>query len=200
MIQHFDNYFFKAVHRAKIEQLIETYSETGFEEENGTNGKTFDLLLRHKTNQKRIAFQVTIHPISKEESAEIDQAESVAKEKGYDFHLVTIVKPRAPTIEIEWLKEKLLAYLSANILVDIKSKIEATSITIQELSLFVVSIDIVGQEAQVQVEGTLEAYAWYGSTDAGEEIFPFTADLTLNLAEQTIVKVADLKVDNCFFY
>ncbi len=203
MTKNFDNYFFKAVHQAKIEDLKERYAEKGFEEENGiigTNGNEyFDLLLHHKKNDKIVAFQVMLTPISKSESAKIEQAKNVAKKKGYEFRLVAIVRPPLPKIEIDWLKEKFWAYLRDNVPDSIADK--APHVLIENLEIVLVSIEIIENEAKVQAEGSIDVNLQYDSDQEEDgELFPFTTELRLNLTEQSIIEATKIKIDDSMFY
>ncbi len=197
MKKQFANYLYKGVHQAKIEELKETYREKGFEEKphDDNINKQFDIMLQHRETGKIIAFDVNFAPIPKDRLEELNPKKEYALQHGYDFRLITIVRRSNIKNQINWLQPAFYQYVLKNV-PDIITKYDYRHL--DDASIFVVSVSINDDIAQVQTEGAIEAEVGDNGTTYTES-FPFTAEMTLNLAKHSI-ESADLKVDDSLFY
>ncbi len=223
MKTYFENFLHKAVYQAQIEDLKEKHKEKGFEGKIGAEAvdKQFDLLLHHKETDKVVAFEVEIEPISKNRLEEIDRLKETARKLGYGFRMIVIFIGGTPKIEINWLQLAFLKYLRVNLPDDIEHKVftclwdvapdnfakETAHVHIENTAVFLESITIADETAEVLTEGSIAAKLENGSDGHGthdnnmrlSESFPFTAEMTLNLLEKHITNV-NLKVDTSTFY
>src|SRR6266536_1394907 len=109
-----ENYFIKALHNAKIEQLADNYKQKGFIVDEKAGDHKFDLVLRNDTTNRVIAFEIETLPLSQDAFQQIQELKDQAKALGYEFRLVTISRPKKPDVEINWFNEALLNYLLSN--------------------------------------------------------------------------------------
>lgn len=198
----FENYFVKALHDAKINELVETYAKRGYavKESSPTTSEQFDLVLEDPRNNKTIAFEVKLLPIDHKKTQQINTLKQKALENGYEFRLVTIAKPSRYEIEIEWLDHALLQYLMEKPLQEIDEL--ATHVRYENVDVSVDSLRVAEETAFAKVHGSLEAELQYGSSsDVAADIglttlynFNFEGDLDLDITHQAI-KRASISVD-----
>lgn len=198
----FENYFVKALHDAKINELVETYAKRGYtvKEAPPTASEQFDLVLEDPKNNKIIAFEVKLLPIDNKKTQQINTLKQKALENGYEFRLVTIARPSRYEIEIEWLDQALLRYLMEEPLHEIDEL--ATHVRYENVDVSIDSLRVSEETALAKVHGLLEAELQYGSSsDIASDIglttsytFNFDGDLGLDIGHQT-VNHANVRVD-----
>lgn len=202
MDSHFENYFVKALHDAKINELVETYAKRSYtaKETPPMASEQFDLVLEDPQKNKTIAFEVKLLPIDNEKTQQINTLKQRALENGYEFRLVTIAKPSRYEIEIEWLEQALLQYLMEEPLHEIDEL--ATHVRYESVDVSVDSLRVSEQTAVAKVHGSLTAELQYGSSgDIASDMglttsyaFNFTGDLDLDVGHQT-VNHANVSID-----
>jgi hypothetical protein len=200
MNKKFENYFIKALHNAKIEEIRETYrKKDGFSVRKNykIDDVICDVLVQNK--EKSIIFDITLLPISLAEKERIKKLQAKAKTLGYDFRLVAINKPINPTIAIDWLNQALFNYLINNPPEVIQSK--AYHIHYKQVKTEIKSIEINGLDALVHFEGgiLMDFQCHSGEEQSISETFPFEGEISLNLAEKKI-KQAKLNIDDSHWY
>ncbi|MEZ4866063.1 MAG: hypothetical protein R3C14_32405 [Caldilineaceae bacterium] len=203
MNKQFENYFVKALHDAKIEEISTQYQARGFitQKHPSVNGGQADLVVQNQTSGKQIIFEVGILPLSQEALADISELQQYTEALGHEFRLITITKPTRYEIDIDWFQEQLFSYLIEHPIAEIEEK--ATHILIEEVWADVESIAIEGTRASIQATGTITVTLQYGSnseqsTDFGLKLlhtFPFEGEFDLDLAEMAIVN-ANLRIDD----
>ncbi len=202
----FPEYVVKAVEQAKVQELTDKYAAQGYEvQRNGSGAATFDLVMKHVATGHVVAFEVAVAPISDDDLARIERARQAAKEFGYSFRMITIVRPATPRIELDWLQDRFLEYLLEHVPEELKEK--ATHVRIVDAGILVTSIEIAEHRAEVLAGGSIGVEQQYGSDSdvAGDvglvvnEEFPFTAELSLDLATQSIL-AAHIDIDESAFY
>ena len=200
MNKKFENYFIKALHNAKIEEIRETYrKKKGFSVRK--NYKMGDIIcdVFVQNPEKSVIFDITLLPISTYEKERIKKLQTKAKALGYGFRVVAINKPVNPTIAIGWLNQALLNFLVTNPPPVIQSK--ACHIHYEQVKSDIQSIEIDELEAFVHVEGSIEIdlKCETGEDRVISETFPFEGDISLNLLEKEI-KHAKLNIDDSHWY
>lgn len=198
----FENYFVKALHDAKVNELVETYAMRGYtvKERPSTASEQFDLVLQDPMHNKTIAFEVKLLPIDNKKTDQINTLRQRAVENGYEFRLVTIARPSRYEIEIEWLDHALLHYLIEKPFQEIDEL--ATHVRYESVDVRVDSLRVSEETAFTKVHGSLEAELQYGSSsDIASDIglttsytFNFEGDLELDISHQSINN-ANLSVD-----
>ncbi len=113
MREEFESYFVRALHDAKIRELVDTYSKKGFRIREGSESsdEMFDLLVEDPKTGKITAFEVKVSPVAPEAEAQIRRLLETAQSKDYEFRLVTINRPTRYSITIDWLDDALFQYL-----------------------------------------------------------------------------------------
>lgn len=200
MNKKFENYFIKALHNAKIEEIRDIYrKKDGFSvRKNYKLGDiTCDVFVQNQ--EKSVIFDITLLPLSVEEKERIKKLQAKAKALGYGFRVVAINKPVNPTIAIGWLNQTLLKYLIKNPPKVIESKANQTHY--EQVKTEIQSIEINELEALVHVEGGIYVQL---NCDTGEErliseTFPFEGDISVSLVEKEI-KHAKLNIDDSHWY
>jgi hypothetical protein len=202
MNQRYENYFAKALHDAKISELIETYSKNGYIAQKNvkTESSEFDLVVRNDSQDRTIAFEVKLLPLTKETRDAIEHLREDANRLGYEFRLVTIARPTRLSIDIEWLDNALFDYLIENTISDIDEL--ATHVQYEDVEITVDAIHVTEDNATANVHGTIDVELRYGSnSDIANDIgfttsysVPFEGELQINLSSQT-VDDASLRVD-----
>ena len=200
MNKKFENYFIKALHNAKIEEIKDTYrKKEGFSvRKNYKMGEiTCDVFVQNP--EKSIIFDITLLPISVEEKERIKKLQAKAKALGYDFRVVAINKPVNPTIAIGWLNQALLNYLVTNPPSVIQSKASHTHY--EQVKSDIQSIEINELEALAHVEGGIDVNlkCEIGKNRLRTETFPFEGEILLNLPSKE-VKHAKLNIDDSHWY
>jgi Predicted pPIWI-associating nuclease len=198
----FENYFVKALHDAKVNELVETYAKRGYrvKERPSTASEQFDLVLQDPMHNKTIAFEVKLLPIDNKKTEQINTLKQRALENGYEFRLVTIARPSRYEIEIEWLDQALLQFLMEEPLQEINEL--ATHVRYENVDVSVDSLRVAEETAFAKVHGSLEAELQYGSSsDIASDIgltmshtFNFEGILELDISHQT-VNSADINID-----
>jgi hypothetical protein len=191
----FETFFVKALHEAKIEELINTYREKYFSAKKHVQMGDVEFDVVVEQDIKTIAFEIRVLPLSRTEISEIDKYHETAKALGYEFRLITIAKPKKSTIEIAWLEKALLKYFASHP-INYNGSI-ATPVDYQDIETAIQSISITGSEACVCLDGNLSVMANSGHSPS--EMLPFQGNLSLNLSEHKI-KDAYLKVDDHYWY
>lgn len=202
MSQVSESYFIKALHDAKVEELRKSYANRGYlpEKKTSPDGNSFDLVLRNQANGRLLAFEVKMLPISREASDQINKLKDRAIQLGYDFRLVTIVRPRKYDIEIEWLDQALLEYIIEQPPREIEGL--ATHTAYENVDVLVTSLSIAEDQARAQVQGTIDVEFQYGSSgdlasDMGMvsgDSFPFEGEIELDMSSHSVT-TANIKVD-----
>lgn len=202
MTEKHENYFTEALHNAKIRQLIDTYSKNGFtiQESPQIERERFDLVLYNKETDRTIAFEVKMLPLSDDERASIARLQENAARLGYEFRLVTISRPRRPSIDIEWLDSALLNYLVENPISDLDEL--STHTQYEDVEATIEALHVTGENATATVHGTIDVELQYGSnSDLTNDIgyttsysVPFEGEVDLDLSTHT-VNAAELRVD-----
>ncbi len=200
MNKKFENYFIKALHNAKIEEIKDTYrKKEGFSVRK--NYKLGDLIcdVFVQNQEKSVIFDITVLPISSDEKERIKKLQAKAKVLGYDFRVVAINKPVNPTIAIGWLNQALLNYLVKNPPSRIQSKADQTHY--EQVKSQIQSIEINELDAVVHVEGGIDVdlKCKTGEDRLISETFPFEGQILLNLLEKEI-KHAKLNIDDSHWY
>jgi hypothetical protein len=200
MNKKFENYFIKALHNAKIEEIRETYrKKEGFSVRK--NYKMGDVIcdVFVQNQEKSVIFDITLLPISADEKEKIKKLQAKAKALGYGFRVVAINKPVNPTIAIGWLNQALLNYLVKNPQPVIQSKAYHTHYEIVKGEIQ--SIEINELEALVHVEGGIDVNFKCEMAEDRliSETFPFEGEILLNLFEKEI-KHAKLNIDDSHWY
>ena len=185
MNKKFENYFIKALHNAKIEEIKETYrKKDGFSVRKNYKMDDIicDVLVQNK--EKSIIFDITLLPISFAEKERIKKLHAKAETLGYDFRVVAINKPVNPTIAIDWLNQALFNYLVNNPPEVIQSK--AYHIHYEQVKTNIQSIEINELDALIHVEGgiNVDFQCQIGEEQSISETFPFEGEISLNLAEK----------------
>lgn len=203
MDKQFENYFVKALHDAKVEEIATQYQAKGFviRKQPSINGGQADLVVQNQTSGKQIIFEVGIHPLSQETLERISKLQQHTEALGHEFRLVTITKPTRYEIDIDWFQEQLFAYLMEHPIAEIEDK--ATHVFLEEVRSDLESISIEGTRASIRVTGTIAVRLQYGSsseqiTDFGLDLlhsFPFEGEFLLDLAEMSIID-ATLHIDD----
>jgi hypothetical protein len=200
MNKKFENYFIKALHNAKIEEIRDNYrKKDGFSvRKNSKIGDiTCDVFVQNQ--EKSVIFDITLLPLSVDEKERIKKLQAKAKALGYGFRVVAINKPVNPTIAIGWLNQALLNYLVKNPPPVIQSKAYQTHY--EQVKSEIQSLEINDLEALVHVEGGI--YVDFKCETAEDrlisETFPFEAEISLNLVEKQI-KHAKLNIDDSHWY
>jgi hypothetical protein len=203
MDRRFENYFVKALHDAKIEELSETYSQRGFvtEKDFRINGQEVDLWVHDKNTGKTIVFEVKLLPLTQNTLDSIHELKDHVESLGHAFRLVTIAKPARYEIEIDWFYNELLTYVRENPPPAIEEK--ATHVFYEAVDADVESIVIEGTNATVHAVGTISVNLQYGSdvdldSDQGLAFFytfPFEGKFDLVLTTQSIIQ-AEMRIDD----
>jgi hypothetical protein len=197
----FETFFVKALYDAKIEELVSTYQEKHFSVKKHVkmDDVEFDVIV--KQGEKTMVFEIRLLPLSPTDMTEIDKYHKKAKTLGYDFRLITIAKPKKSTIAINWLDKALLEYFVAH--PENTGTTMTALVDYQELETAIQSIEIIGSEALVHLDGNLSVnfqYPTEAQTKNDKQSFisdmlSFQGKLALNLSEHKINR-ADLKMDN----
>ena len=176
----FENYFVKALHDAKINELVETYVKRGYtvKEPPSATSEPFDLVLQDPKNNKTLAFEVKLLPIDNKKTEQINTLRQRALENGYEFRLVTIARPSRYEIEIEWLDQALLHYLIEKPLQEIDEL--ATHVRYESVDVCVDSLRVSEETAFTKVHGSLEAELQYGSSSDIASDIGLTTSYTFN--------------------
>jgi len=198
MNKKFENYFIKALHNAKIEEIKDTYRKrNGFSVHKNyqIDDMICDVFVQNQ--EKSVIFEITLLPISDKERIKKLQKKAQALE--YDFRVVAINKPANPTIAIGWFNHALFNYLVNNPPLKIQSK--AYHANYEQVKTKIKSIEISDLTALVHVEGGI--YVDF-QCDANEDIlisetFPFEGEISLNLLDKNI-KQAKLNIDDSLMY
>ncbi|RKZ50922.1 MAG: hypothetical protein DRR00_13565 [Candidatus Parabeggiatoa sp. nov. 3] len=103
-----NNYLTQAIHNAKISELEEFYRNKSYQviKKQTVEDMAFDLLV--KKGDRQIIFDVKTAPLTTIAKESILRQQKLAKEKGFDFRLVTVSRPKSPSIDIEWLHDELV--------------------------------------------------------------------------------------------
>ncbi len=203
MKEQFESYFAKALHDAKIEELLRGYRNKRFSAKKNVKADDMEFDVVVEKNGKAIAFEITAGPLDQRELSRIEKLHETAKSLYYEFRVVTIPTPKKATIEIKWLKDELLRYLrSEEQALDEPPSTHADYEEIRKLT--VRSIRITDSEADVSVSGDVSVNLGHTSGPNAEkendhEILPFNGELSLNLCENTI-RHARLKIDISYWY
>ncbi len=202
MIQKSDNYFARALHNAKIEELIDSYTKNGYSIQRDVKSKNveFDLVVRNDLKDRSIAFEIKLLPLRVDDRNSIERLREDAIKLGYEFRLVTIARPTRPSIEIEWLDSALLKYLTENTISDIDEL--AIHVQYEHVELTIDAMRVTEDSATANVRGTIDVELQYGSSsDLTNDIrfttsysVPFEGELEINISSQT-VNTAELRVD-----
>ncbi len=120
--------------------------------------------------------------------------QKLAKEKGLDFRLVTVSRPKSPSIDIEWLHDELLDELMT-----IPGELDnlATHVSVDDVEFEYESIHISNSKTEVEVSGVLYLELQYGShsdvkNEMGEVIgdsLDFSCRLLLDMSHSKIISV-----------
>lgn len=203
MDRHFENYFVKALHDAKVEELAETYAQKGFvtQKDFRINGQQVDLWVHDENTHKTTVFEIKLLPLTQEILDQIHQLKHHVEERGHAFRLVTIAKPARYDIEIDWFYSQLLAYIIENPPPTIEEK--ATHVFYKEVDVDVESIMIEGTDAKIHAVGAIFVNLQYGAdvdvaSDEGlvrSHVFPLEGSFCLDLANQSITQ-AEIHIDD----
>jgi hypothetical protein len=189
-----NNYFTQAIHNAKISELEDFYRNKNYQviKKPIVEDMVFDLLV--KKADRQIIFDVKTAPLTTTAKENILRQQKLAKEKGLDFRLVTVSKPKSPSIDIEWLHDELLDELMT-----IPGELDnlATHVSVDDVEFEYQSIHISNSETKVEVSGVLYLELQYGSNsdvknDMGEGIgdsLDFSASLLLDMLDSKIISV-----------
>jgi len=199
------SYFLEALEEAKIRQLIETYSKWGFVRDSALEkqgGISFDLVLRNPETKRVVVFEIKFYPLSEHTIQQIEMLKRKAGELGYEFRLVTIVKPARFDIQIDWLPDAMLKYFVNHSPSEITNK--ASQVTFEKVSIDIESIHVTDNVADASVLGSVDVLfesfppgADYDD-DKGvftDTIFPFTGQIRLDLSSKEVVQ-AEIQVDD----
>ena len=202
MTQTLNNYFAKALHDAKINDLVENYLRNGYTAQKNVKSEhgEFDLVVNNEVQNRIIAFEVKLSPISKAAQNAVEALRQDASNLGYEFRLVTISRPVRPSIDIDWLDSALLEYVIENTISDIDEM--ATHVQYENAEVTVEAIHVSDDSAKATVHGTFDVELQYGSSsDLANDIglttsysIPFSGELELDLSSQTVDN-AELRVD-----
>ncbi|RKZ40943.1 MAG: hypothetical protein DRR16_25770 [Candidatus Parabeggiatoa sp. nov. 3] len=200
MNKKFENYFIKALHNAKIEEIKETYrKKEGFSVHKNYKLGNIICDVFVKNQEKSVIFDITVLPISSDEQERIKNLQAKAKALGYGFRVVAINKPVNPTIAIGWLNQALLNYLVKHPPSRIQSKAEKTHY--EQVKSQIQSIEINELDAVAHVEGGIEVDLKCERAEDRliSETFPFEGQISLNLLDKKI-KHAKLNIDDSHWY
>jgi hypothetical protein len=202
MREDFENYFVQALHNAKIQELVESYTKKGFLVRDPPNqgDPAFDLLVENPRDGHVTAFEVKVMPLGEASLAQIDRLLEAAKGMNYDFRLVTIARPTRHSIAIDWIEEALFNYLIDNPLSELDEL--STHTKYDDVTAEIRSLSIKGAKATVTLDGTIDLVLQYGSASdrskgdgfVHSEPIPFSGQVELDLPSRT-VETADLRVD-----
>lgn len=203
MDRRFENYFIKALHDAKVEELAETYAQKGFvtRKDFRINGQQVDLWVHDESTHKATVFEIKLLPLTQETLDQIQHLKHYVEERGHAFRLVTIARPARYDIEIDWFYDQLLAYIIENPPPTIEEK--ATHVVYKEVEVDVESIMIEGTAATIHAVGAISVNLQYGSdvdvaSDEGlvlSQVFPFEGSFCLDVANQSITQ-AEIHIDD----
>jgi len=193
-----NNYLTQAIHNAKISELEDFYRKKNYQviKKHKVEDMVFDLLV--KKGDRQIIFNVKTASLTTTAKESILKQQKLAKEKGLDFRLVTVSRPKSPSIDIEWLHDELL-----NKLMTIPGELNnlATHVSVDDVEFEYQSIHISNSEteveASVEVSGVLYLELQYGShsdvkNEMGEVIedrLDFSASLLLDMLDSKIISV-----------
>jgi hypothetical protein len=187
-----NNYLTQAIHHAKIHELEEFYRNKSYQvvQKPIVEGMGFDLLV--KKGDKQIIFDVKTTPLTTTAKESILRQRQLAKEKGLDFRLVTVSRPKSPSIEIEWLHDELL-----NELTTLPKELShlATHVCVTDVEFEYQSIHFSKTVAEVKVSGilylelqdTLTSEVGSGLGEIIEDSMDFAARLLLDMAHSKII-------------
>ncbi len=202
MRELFESYFVEALHDAKLRELANSYERKGFAVRQPRDGEdsAFDLLMENPKDGRITAFEVKVSPLEKSARAQIDRLLEKARDKNYDFHVVTIARPTKYFIAIDWLDQALNDYLLDNPICELDAL--STHTTYEVAGTTIRSIRIEGEKAKVKLDGSIDAALQYGSGSdlhAGNawessRSVPFEGEVTLDLLSKRI-ETADLAID-----
>lgn len=202
MTQVFNNYFVKALHDAKIDDLAANYSRNGYEVQRNvkTSHGEFDLVVNNKQQKRTIAFEVKLAPITKDAQKTVERLRQEAADLGYEFRFVTIARPVRPSIDIDWLDTALLEYLIENTIPELDEI--ATHVQYENIEVSVDAIRVSDDSAKTIVHGDLDVELQYGSSsDVVKDIgfvtsfsVPFDGELDLDMSSQKVSN-AKLRID-----
>nr|MDQ2997657.1 hypothetical protein [Chloroflexota bacterium] len=153
MIRKSDNYLVRALHDAKVEELIDTYTKNGYSIQRDVKSKNgeFDLVVKNDKRARSIAFEIKLLPLRASDKNSIERLREDASNLGYEFRLVTIARPTRPSIEIEWLDSALLKYLTENTVSDIDEL--ATHVRYEHVELTIDAMRVTEDSATANVRG-----------------------------------------------
>jgi hypothetical protein len=221
----FESYFVKALHDAKIHEIAEQYRwKKGYEVflDQEAEAKVPDLkdlrygrsrywpdLVIQKQNKngaRTILYEVKVSPdpMRKDTSQQLDALRKQVQAKGYDFRLVTIVRPTPQKIAIDWLNEALLKYLR-EYKPDLIQPLSVQS-NYKEVEAVVHSVEVAGKEATVYIYGNVSVELQVTSNSSAKtsrrrglvlsHTFPFEGNLVLDLEKgEVLPKGEKLQVD-----
>jgi hypothetical protein len=202
MRQEFENYFVEALHNAKMNELVDSFRKKGFEieQEHEIEDNVFDLLVKNPKDGHVTAFEIKVLPLTRDAQDNIERLLQIAKDKDYEFRLVTIARPTKYSVSIDWLDEALLQFILEHRIEELDNL--ATHVSYDDLSSEIRSMDIEGDNASASIDGTIEIVLKYGSgsdrkkEDGLERTYSvsFEGRVTLDLVEKR-VESADIRVD-----
>ena len=202
MNKHFESYFLRALHDAKIQELTDSYRKRGFViiEPDLTADQDFDLRVRDNETDATIAFEVKITPLTPDTVAQIEQLRQRARKLGYTFRLVVIAKPKKYAMSIDWFDNALGEYIMEHTLPSIE--ILVSHVLYEDIESDILSIAINGSKATVLAGGTVNVTLQYGSdsdlhNDDGlllPRSFAYDGEFEVDIANQSIMN-AQLTVD-----
>lgn len=220
----FESYFVKALHDAKIHEIAEQYrKKKGYEvfidkeaeqipELNdlryGRSRYWPDLVIQkqHKNGARTILYEVTVSsdPTRKNTSQQIDALRKQVQAKGYDFRLVTIVRPTPQKIAIDWLNQALLKYMreyKPNLIQPL-----SVQSNYKEVETVVHSVEVAGKEATVYIYGNVSVELQVTSNSSAKtprrrglvlsHTFPFEGNIVLDLEKHEVLPTDEkLQID-----
>ncbi|RKZ80991.1 MAG: hypothetical protein DRR19_22835 [Candidatus Parabeggiatoa sp. nov. 1] len=206
MDERFDSYFTKALHDAKVEELLDKYKNKHFSVNKNVsvNGVKFDVIAERDNSV--IAFEVHTTPVSLAAKKRTTELYEIAQSLRYNFRIITIGQPKRIPVNIDWLENALLEHFMTQEqhLID-KFAAEAEYEELEEL--VILSVDISAHLAQVNISGSILVSFQYGSqaeVKQGdgllmEDSVIFSADLSLNLKEYRIENTK-ITLDDRYWY
>ena len=189
-----NNYLTQAIHNAKISELEEFYRNKSYQviKKPTVEDMAFDLLV--KKGDRQIIFDVKTAPLTTTAKESILRQQKLAKEKGFDFRLVTVSRPKSPSIDIEWLHDELLKKLMT-----LPGELDnlATHVSVEDVEFEYQSIHISNRVAEVDVSGVIDIKLQYASNsdfkndmgDVIEESLDFSCSLLLDMPHSKIISV-----------
>lgn len=195
----------KYLEAAKIEELVTTLTEDGYEILGATNGDEQQYDLTARKNEKRIAVEVVARTTLRE-AAMVERVSRLRQEayrQGYDeFRLVIVGPPRETAVSIAGLDGLLLRAMLADppqALTSLAAHVRITYVGHFEID----AVDVTAAAVRVEGSGVVEVALRdedFGPREEDWEIdFPFSFSVVLTRDLQ-LTEVTSLAVDTSSFY